>query len=90
LCFRIGVNGFDNPMRDPKTEEVKKLVGLVSKKTNTHTHTYSNIISLDNSINRRRHVFRAGCQSEDGRSRKHSREKAVRKERIRKEHIERR
>ncbi|KAF0773296.1 Dwarfin sma-2, partial [Aphis craccivora] len=24
----IGVNGFDNPMRDPKTEEVKKLVGL--------------------------------------------------------------
>jgi len=29
-CFRIGVNGFDNPMRDPKTEEVKKQVGLVS------------------------------------------------------------
>lgn len=28
--FRIGVNGFDNPMRDPKTEEVKKQVGLVS------------------------------------------------------------
>lgn len=35
-------------------------------------------------------MFRAGCQSEDGRSGKHSREKAVRKERIRKEHIERR
>ncbi|XP_025418695.1 uncharacterized protein LOC112689280 isoform X2 [Sipha flava] len=26
--YRIGVNGFDNPMRDPKTEEVKKQVGL--------------------------------------------------------------
>lgn len=24
------MNGFDNPMRDPKTEEVKKQVGLVS------------------------------------------------------------
>jgi len=49
----------------------------------------NNIIVINNRINRRL-VFRAGCQSEDGRSGKHSREKAVRKERIRKEHIERR
>ena len=25
--FRIGLAGFDNPMRDPRTEEVKKLIG---------------------------------------------------------------
>ncbi|XP_014289061.1 uncharacterized protein exp isoform X1 [Halyomorpha halys] len=25
--FRIGLCGFDNPMRDPKTEELKKLIG---------------------------------------------------------------
>ena len=27
--FRIGLSGFDNPMRDPKTEEVKRLIGQV-------------------------------------------------------------
>ncbi|KAL1464825.1 hypothetical protein WDU94_004438 [Cyamophila willieti] len=26
--FRIGLCGFDNPMRDPKTEELKKHIGL--------------------------------------------------------------
>lgn len=26
--FRIGLCGFDNPMRDPKTEEIKKHIGL--------------------------------------------------------------
>lgn len=35
-------------------------------------------------------MFFAGRQSENGRSRKHSREKAVGEERIRKKHIERR
>lgn len=36
LCFfflsfvdRIGLSGFDNPMRDPKTEELKRHVGQV-------------------------------------------------------------
>lgn len=42
LFFRIGVNGFDNPMRDPKTEEVKKQVGLVSIKKK-HIYIYINI-----------------------------------------------
>ena len=28
--FRIGLAGFDNPMRDPKTEEVKRHIGQVS------------------------------------------------------------
>jgi hypothetical protein len=28
--FRIGLAGFDNPMRDAKTEEVKRLIGQVS------------------------------------------------------------
>ena len=28
--YRIGLNGFDNPMRDPKTETVKQLIGEVS------------------------------------------------------------
>jgi len=51
---------------------------------------WSNIILIINNRINHCHVFRAGCQSEDGRSGKHSREKAVRKERIRKEHIERR
>lgn len=37
-CFRIGVNGFDNPMRDPKTEELKKQVGLVSNKKINKNH----------------------------------------------------
>jgi hypothetical protein len=37
-----------------------------------------------------RYVYYVGCQSENGRSGKHSREKAVREERVRKEHIERR
>ena len=27
--FRIGLAGFDNPMRDPKTEEVKRHIGQV-------------------------------------------------------------
>ncbi len=26
--YRIGLNGFDNPMRDPKTEELKRNIGL--------------------------------------------------------------
>ncbi|XP_054156867.1 uncharacterized protein LOC128955242 isoform X2 [Oppia nitens] len=26
--YRIGLNGFDNPMRDPKTEEFKRYIGL--------------------------------------------------------------
>lgn len=40
-------------------------------------------------INHLRRVF-AGRQSENGRSRKHTREKAVREERLRKKHSERR
>ena len=31
LNFRIGVNGFENPMRDPKTEEFKKHIGTGCK-----------------------------------------------------------
>lgn len=27
--YRIGLSGFDNPMRDPKTEELKRHVGQV-------------------------------------------------------------
>lgn len=27
IFFRIGVNGFDNPKRDPKTEEFKNQIG---------------------------------------------------------------
>ena len=27
FVFRIGVNGFENPLRDPKTEEFKKQIG---------------------------------------------------------------
>ena len=27
--FRIGLAGFENPMRDPKTEEAKRLIGQV-------------------------------------------------------------
>ena len=27
--FRIGLAGFDNPMRDPRTEEAKRLIGQV-------------------------------------------------------------
>lgn len=31
LCFfRIGLNGFDNPMRDQKVIEFKQLIGQVS------------------------------------------------------------
>lgn len=30
LLFRIGLCGFDNPMRDPKTEDLKKHIGHVS------------------------------------------------------------
>ena len=26
--YRIGLNGFDNPMRDPKTEDIKRRIGL--------------------------------------------------------------
>ena len=29
--FRIGVNGFENPMRDPKTEEFKSQIGQGAK-----------------------------------------------------------
>lgn len=44
FCFRIGVNGFDNPMRDPKTEEVKKHVGLVSTKKTNDNNIFNAII----------------------------------------------
>ena len=27
--FRIGLAGFENPMRDPKTDEAKRLIGQV-------------------------------------------------------------
>lgn len=30
--FRIGLAGFDNPMRDPKTEEVKRHIGQVKNR----------------------------------------------------------
>jgi hypothetical protein len=30
FCFRIGLCGFDNPMRDQKTEEFKRHIGHVS------------------------------------------------------------
>ena len=29
--YRIGVNGFENPLRDPKTEEFKKQIGTGCK-----------------------------------------------------------
>ena len=29
--FRIGLAGFENPMRDPKTEEAKRLIGQVNQ-----------------------------------------------------------
>ena len=29
--FRIGLAGFENPMRDPKTDEAKRLIGQVMK-----------------------------------------------------------
>ena len=31
IFFRIGVNGFENPMRDPKTEEFKSQIGQGAK-----------------------------------------------------------
>ena len=34
--FRIGLAGFDNPMRDAKTEEVKRLIGQVVTVTETY------------------------------------------------------
>lgn len=32
FSYRIGLCGFDNPMRDAKTEEVKKHIGQVSSR----------------------------------------------------------
>lgn len=32
-CYRIGLCGFDNPMRDQKTDELKRHIGQVSGKT---------------------------------------------------------
>ena len=32
--FRIGLAGFENPMRDPKTEEAKRLIGQVDVNIN--------------------------------------------------------
>lgn len=31
VCFRIGLCGFENPMRSPKTDEVKRQIGQVSQ-----------------------------------------------------------
>ena len=31
--FRIGLAGFENPMRDPKTEEAKRLIGQVMNRS---------------------------------------------------------
>ena len=47
--FRIGLAGFDNPMRDNKTEDVKRHIGQVkinyhfaySKQNSTYTSTYT-------------------------------------------------
>ena len=44
--FRIGLAGFDNPMRDNKTEDVKRHIGQVSHAFRTNSHrgtTYSEI-----------------------------------------------
>lgn len=50
-CFRIGLCGFDNPMRDPKTEDLKKHIGHVSTKVllrnkNMFNHVFSSLYLL--------------------------------------------
>lgn len=44
--FRIGLCGFDNPMRDPKTDELKRHVGQVNCAIYTNTYEISNKIKL--------------------------------------------
>ena len=39
--FRIGLAGFDNPMRDNKTEDVKRHIGQVSDLFRTLSHRHS-------------------------------------------------
>ena len=39
--FRIGLAGFDNPMRDNKTEDVKRHIGQVSHAFRTLSHRHS-------------------------------------------------
>ena len=38
--FRIGLAGFDNPMRDNKTEDVKRHIGQVSHAFRTLSHSH--------------------------------------------------
>ena len=38
--FRIGLAGFDNPMRDNKTEDVKRHIGQVSHAFRTLSHRH--------------------------------------------------
>lgn len=40
--FRIGLSGFENPMRDPKTDEVKRHIGQVCKIL-AHTNAFDGI-----------------------------------------------
>jgi hypothetical protein len=44
--FRIGLAGFDNPMRDVKTEEVKRHIGQVSIRYK-HPETLMKLIKMD-------------------------------------------
>ena len=46
FVFRIGVNGFENPLRDPKTEEFKKQIGSGCKLKMDDTGMNINIILL--------------------------------------------
>ena len=44
--FRIGLAGFENPMRDPKTEEAKRLIGQVNFILITNYLSMVNTITL--------------------------------------------
>ena len=45
--FRIGLAGFENPMRDPKTEEAKRLIGQVINCSFEFTLSYLYSITIE-------------------------------------------
>ena len=45
--FRIGLAGFENPMRDAKTEEVKRHIGQVNAKTQMYTTSSIKVLHMN-------------------------------------------
>ena len=65
--FRIGLAGFENPMRDPKTEEAKRLIGQVNLILITKYLSMIQLLLYFYSFSHFRNSLVTGMQNQNGR-----------------------